>query len=249
MPTVLLPSIQSLRRDMMREYGYSEKIRIGLAGGIGTPQAVASAFVMGADFVVTGSINQCTVEARISDAVKDRLQDINIQDTDYCPAGDMFEIGALVQVLKKASFSARANKLFALYNAYGSWDEIPPGSRQQIQEAYFKKSVEDVWRETQEYLQRTGQAEEIERARRSAKRKMALIFRWYYGYSSRLSFAEPERDPANLQVHTGPALGSFNQWVKGTPLESWRNRHVDQIATKLMHEAASILTGRLQGLV
>lgn len=247
--TVLLPSMQSLRRDMTREHGYSEKIRLGLAGGIGTPHAVAAAFTMGADFVMTGSINQCTVEAGISDAVKDRLQDIDVQDTDYCPAGDMFEIGALVQVLKKGVlFPARANKLSALYKAHESWEDIPEGTRRQIQAMYFKKSVDDVWQETREYLERTGRIAEIERAERSPKRRMALIFRWYYGYSSRLSFSEPERDPANVQVHTGPALGSFNQWVKGTPLVDWRNRHADRIAADLMREASSILAERLHAL-
>lgn len=247
--TALLPAIQSLRQEMKSEHGYADDLRIGLAGGIGTPQAVAAAFVMGADFVLTGSINQCTVEAGISDGVKDRLQAINIQDTDYCPAGDMFEIGALVQVLKKGVlFPARANRLHALYNAHESWEDIPAATRAQIQDKYFKKSVEAVWQETQEYLERIGSIEELERARRSSKRRMAMIFRWYYGYSSRLSFSEPERDPANLQVHTGPALGAFNQWVKGTPMEDWRGRHVDAIALRLMHEAAAILEAHASAL-
>ncbi|WP_405362773.1 PfaD family polyunsaturated fatty acid/polyketide biosynthesis protein [Kitasatospora sp. NBC_00085] len=248
-PTVLLPSMQGLRRDLTREFGYAEAIRLGSAGGIGTPQAVAAAFTMGADFVMTGSINQCTVEAGITDAVKDRLQGIDVQDTDYCPAGDMFEIGALVQVLKKGVlFPARANKLFALYRTYDSWDAIPEGTRRQIQDTYFKRSVDEVWRETREHLERTGRVAEIGRAERTPKRKMALIFRWYYGYTSRLSFSDPERDPANVQVHTGPALGSFNQWAKGTPQESWRNRHVDRMAAGLMREAAEILTQRLNAL-
>ncbi|MCP4716601.1 MAG: hypothetical protein GY868_15880, partial [Deltaproteobacteria bacterium] len=113
--TVLLPSIQSLRKEMMSKHRYAKKLRVGLAGGIGTPEAGAAAFVMGADFIITGSINQCTVEAGMSDSVKNLLQDINIQDTDYAPAGDMFEIGAKVQVLKKGVFfPARAGKLFML---------------------------------------------------------------------------------------------------------------------------------------
>ncbi|MEV7775547.1 PfaD family polyunsaturated fatty acid/polyketide biosynthesis protein [Kitasatospora sp. NPDC086791] len=241
--SVLLPSMQALRRDLTREHGYAEGIRLGLAGGLGTPRAVAAAFALGADYVMTGSVNQCTVEAAISDRVKDRLQEIDVQDTDYCPAGDMFEIGALVQVLKKGVlFPARANKLSALYRTHESWEEIPPGTRRQIQDTFFKRSAEDVWRETKEYLERTGQTDEVERAGRSPKRRMALMFRWYYGYSSRLTFQDPDRDPANLQVHTGPALGAFNQWVKGTPLEDWRNRHVDRIADDLMRGAADILT-------
>jgi trans-AT polyketide synthase/acyltransferase/oxidoreductase domain-containing protein len=241
--TVLLPSIQSLRQRVAREFGYHEKIRLGLAGGIGTPQAVAAAFAMGADFVMTGSVNQCTVEAGVSDAVKDRLQTIDVHDTDYCPAGDMFEIGALVQVLRKGVlFPARANRLAMCYRTYGSWDEIPEVTRKQIQETYFKKDVREVWRETEEHLRRAGRDDEVERARRSPKRKMALIFRWYYGYSSRLSFVDTERDPVNVQVHTGPALGAFNQWVRGTDLEDWRNRHPERIAARLMRDASAALS-------
>lgn len=239
---MLLPSLQSLRKRMTREFEYTDEIRLGLAGGIGTPHAVAAAFAMGADFVMTGSINQCTVEAGISDAVKDRLQTIDVQDTDYCPAGDMFEIGALVQVLKKGVlFPARANRLHTLYKTYDSWEEIPQGTRRQIQDTYFKRSVDEVWRETCEHLRKTGRESEIERAERSPKRHMALIFRWYYGYTSRLSFLDTDLDRANVQIHTGPALGAFNQWARGTPLESWRNRHPDRMAMELMREASSIL--------
>ncbi|QMU78252.1 PfaD family polyunsaturated fatty acid/polyketide biosynthesis protein [Streptacidiphilus sp. PB12-B1b] len=247
--TVLLPSMQSLRLHTTREFGYGEKIRLGLAGGIGTPHAVAAAFALGADYVMTGSINQCTVEAGISDVVKDRLQTIDVQDTDYCPAGDMFEIGAQVQVLKKGGlFPARANRLHALYQSYDSWEEIPQGIRRQIQDAYFKKSVDEVWRETCEHLRKTGRESEIERAERSPKRRMALIFRWYYGYSSRLSFVDSEYDRANVQIHTGPALGAFNQWARGAPWESWRNRHPDRMALALMREASSILSDYRQAL-
>ncbi len=101
---VLMPSIIKLRDIMLEKYNYSKKIRIGAAGGIGTPAAAAAAFMLGADYILTGSINQCTVEAGTSDVVKDLLQEINVQDTEYAPAGDMFEIGAKVQVLKKGLF-------------------------------------------------------------------------------------------------------------------------------------------------
>ncbi len=67
---------------------------MGAAGGIGTPEAAAAMFVMGADFILTGSINQCTVEAATSDAVKDLLQGMNVHDTDYAPSGELFELGS-----------------------------------------------------------------------------------------------------------------------------------------------------------
>jgi len=53
-----------------------------------------------------------------------------------------------------------------------------------------------------------------------------------------------EENKVDYQVHSGPALGSFNQWVKGTNIENWRNRHVDEIAIKLMNETTEILIKR-----
>ncbi len=66
-----------------------------------------AAFMLGAEFILTGSINQCTVEAGTSDKVKDLLQQMNVQDTEYAPAGDSFQMGSKVQVLKRvcSSFS------------------------------------------------------------------------------------------------------------------------------------------------
>lgn len=244
--SVLVPSIQSLRKEMMKKYEYAEPLRIGLAGGIGTPEAAAAAFIMGADFILTGSINQCTVEAGISDSVKNLLQDINIQDTDYAPAGDMFEIGAKVQVLKKGVFfPARANKLYMLYSNYGSLEEIPIATKKQLEEKYFKKTFQSIWEEIQSNFIIKNRHDELRKAEENPKLKMALTFRWYFKYSSRITFIGNEEHQMDYQVHTGPALGAFNQWVKGTALENWRNRHVDQIAEKLMTETAELLTHRI----
>ena len=246
---VLLPAIQELRKRVQKEYKYFTKIRVGLAGGIGTPQSAASAFTMGADFVLTGSINQCTVEAGTSDEVKDMLEGINVQDTAYAPAGDMFELGAKVQVLKKGVlFPARANKLYDLYNQYKSLEEIPEKIIAKLEKNYFKKSISEIWEETKKYLEAKGQTIEIERAQKNPRNKMALIFRWYFGFTSRIAFSGDLKNKVNFQIHTGPALGAFNQWVKGTNLESWRNRHVDEIGKKLMDETALLFEKLLKGL-
>lgn len=239
---VLLPAIQQLRATIEKEEQYAQFIHVGLAGGIGTPQAVACAYMMGADFVLTGSINQCTVEAGTSDAVKDLLQEINVQDTDYAPAGDMFEIGARVQVLKRGVlFPARANKLYALYNQYNSLEEIPEKTIQQLEKNYFKKPIDEIWEESKTYFKRKGDQSTIEKAESNSKHKMALIFRWYFGHSNKLAIDGDVTEKVNFQVHTGPALGAFNQWVKGTALESWKNRHADKIGIKMMEEAATLM--------
>ncbi len=160
------------------------------------------------------------------------------------------EMGAKVQVLKTGLlFPARANRLFMLYSHYNSLDELPEAVRRQLEEKYFKKSLDAVWQETQGYFRAIGQAGEVEKGRVNAKHKMALVFRWYFGYSIRLAFSGDPENRVDYQVHTGPAMGAFNQWVKGTEWESWRARHVDQIAHKLMQEAAVTLEKRLHGLL
>ncbi len=248
-PSVLFPAILQLKDEMARKHRYAEPFCMGLAGGIGTPEAAAAAFMMGADFILTGSINQCTVDAGTSDDVKTLLQDINVQDTDYAPAGDMFETGAKVQVLKKGVFFAtRANKLFSLYNHSTSLDDIPEKTRKQLQTTYFKKSFDEVWDDTRRYLDAQGLTHEIVKAEANARHKMALVFRWYFAYSTRLALAGNQEERVNYQVHTGPALGAFNQWVKGTALETWSNRHADEIGRTLLTATADYLNRSVERL-
>lgn len=245
---VLMPVMLSLRDEMMAQHGYAETIHVGAAGGIGTPEAAAAAFVMGADFILTGSINQCTVEAGTSVAVKDMLETAGPQDTAYAPAGDMFELGAKVQVFKKGIFfPARANKLYELYSRYNSLDEIDLKTRRQIEEKYFRRSFDDIWQETKSYYLDAGRGK-LEELERSPKLKMALIFRWYFVHTTRLAMNGDEQQKLDYQIHCGPALGAFNQWVKGTALESWRNRHVANIAERLLDATADRLNDRFAQL-
>ena len=68
--------------------------------------------------------------------------------------------------------------------------------------------------------------------------KMALVFRWYLGSSSRWAVqGDPDRK-FDMQIWCGQAMGAFNLWVKGTPLERAENRHVGEIAKLLMHSCA-----------
>lgn len=232
------PSIEALRNAICARHGYAEPPLIGMAGGIGTPCAVAAAYMMGADFVATGSVNQCTVEAGTSDAVKDMLQQIDIQDTEYAPSGDMFELGARVQVMKKGTFfPARANKLYEVYVQNESLDTVDPKTLKQIEGKYFKRSIAEVWDETSRFYAAVA-PDMLDRAQKSPKVKMGLIFRWYFIHTTRLALAGDESTRVDFQVHCGPALGAFNQTVKGGPMENWRNRKVADVATFLMRGAA-----------
>jgi trans-AT polyketide synthase, acyltransferase and oxidoreductase domains len=243
---VLIPTIIRLRDSMQQQHQYARWVRVGAAGGIGTPEAAACAFLLGADFILTGSINQCTVEAGMSDVVKDMLQDINVQDTDYAPAGDMFEIGAKIQVMKRGVFfPARANKLYSLWRENDSLVSIDAQTAKHIQEKYFRRSFEEVYAETRNHYL-TIMPGEIDKAERNPKHKMAMVFRWYFIHTMNLALTGNLDQRVDFQVHCGPSLGAFNQWIKGTELENWRRRHPDQIGEKLMQETADHLNRRFQ---
>lgn len=75
---------------------------------------------------------------------------------------------------------------------------------------------------------------------------MAFIFRWYFNHANLLALEGEEENRVDFQIYCGPALGAFNQWVKGTALEKWQNRHVDEIAEKLLSDPAGLLTERFE---
>ena len=244
----LLPVMLRLRNQVVKSYAYPIQMYVGAAGGIGTPEAIAAAFVLGADFVLTGSINQCTVEAGTSETTKDLLREAGVQDTDIVPAGDMFEFGAKVQVFKKGLlFPSRAKKLYDLYRQYDSLEQIDLPTRTQLETRYFKRSFAEIFAETKEYYQRVL-PQVIERAERDPKQKMALVFRWYFIHTNRLALRGDPAEKVDYQIHCGPAMGAFNQWVKGTGLEDWRNRHVDEIGIRLMRAAAQFLDDRFRAM-
>ncbi len=239
----LLPAVINLRDRLANANGDRPRIRVGAAGGIGTPEAAAAAFVLGADFILTGSINQCTVEAGTSDLVKDLLQNANVQDTAYAPAGDMFEIGARVQVLKKGLFfPARANRLYEIYLHHSSLAQIDSKLQTQLQDKYFQKSFDAVWRDVRQLY--NHRPDILEGAESNSKQKMGLTFRWYFNLATELALAGTAERRVDFQVHCGPALGAFNQWVMKTPLQEWRHRHVDRLGLRIMQGAADILNSR-----
>lgn len=245
-PYALMPAMVRLRDEMMDRHGFAQRIRVGAAGGIGSPESVAAAFILGADFVLTGSVNQCTPEAGTSDAVKELLAALDVQDTAYAPAGDLFELGSRVQVVRKGTlFSARANKLYQLYRQLDGLDEIDPATRKTIEERYLGRSFDEVWDETQQYLAR-NRPRELARAEQNPKARMAQVFRWYFVHSTRMAMAGVPGERVNYQIHCGPALGAFNRLVAGTPLQAWPARHVDAIADLLMTGAAELLGDSLR---
>jgi trans-AT polyketide synthase, acyltransferase and oxidoreductase domains len=242
----LLPSILSLRDQMQQHYGYEQTIRVGAAGGIGTPHAALGALMMGAAYVVTGSINQACVESGASAHTKNLLAQAEMADFMMAPAADMFELGVKLQVLKRGTlFPMRAQKLYEIYKTYNSIEEIPQRDRSSLETQIFKRSLEEIWQETVIYFSGRDR-EQITRASENPKRKMALIFRWYLGLSSRWSMAGETGREMDYQIWCGPAMGAFNAWVKDSDLAKPDNRRVADVAEQIMMGAAFLY--RLQSL-
>ncbi|MEM6348829.1 MAG: PfaD family polyunsaturated fatty acid/polyketide biosynthesis protein [Bacteroidota bacterium] len=242
----LLPIIIQLRDEMQEKYEFSQKIRVGAAGGISTPASALAAFMMGAAYIVTGSVNQACVEAGTSEHVRKLLQTVTSTDVMGAPASDMFEMGVELQVLKRGTmFGPRAKKLYEYYLRYNSIDEIPLEERVKLEKQVFRKPLEEIWQGCIEFFEQRDPAQ-IERAKGNPKRKMALIFRWYLGLSSNWANAGTPDRTLDYQIWCGPAMGAFNDWVKASYLESYQNRKVADVAEQIMQGAAYLF--RIQTL-
>ncbi len=242
----LLPSILALRDEIQAERGYAIPVRVGAAGGIGTPSAALAGFMMGAAYIVTGSVNQATPEAGSSDHTKKLLAQADMADVMMAPAADMFEMGVKVQLLKRGTmFPMRAQKLYEYYVEYESIDHIPADERARLEKTVFKRPLEDVWQDTVAFFEERD-PEQITRANNDPKRKMALIFRWYLGLSSRWSNTGEKGRELDYQIWCGPSMGAFNAWVAGSYLEAWENRTAVDIAENIMRGTAFLY--RIQNL-
>lgn len=236
----LFPMIIQLRDELAAKYHYTRPIRVGAAGGLGTPAAVASAFSLGAAFVLTGSVNQSAVESGLSPYGKDLLARADLADVVMAPAADMFELGVKVQVLKRGTmFGVRAHQLYNIYTSYNGIDDIPAKVRGPLEKNILRQPLEDIWASTEAFFA-VRDPKEVERANRDPKHKMALCFRWYLGLSSKWAIAGDDERKMDYQIWCGPAMGSFNAWVAGSFLQNPKDRTVVQIARNLLEGAAVI---------
>ena len=197
---------------------------------------------MGAEFVLTGSVNQCTPEAGTSQVAKEMLLQAGMADCAEGPAPDMFELGAHVQVLSRGTmYAKRGQRLYEMYKQYGAWEEVPAVDRAKVEKQILQAPFEEIWKGTRDYWQGRDPAQVV-RAESNGRHKMALVFRWYLGMTSRWArMGEPKRK-LDYQIWCGPSMGAFNAWVAGTPMEPLSARKVADIAQsadRWQHSAAA----------
>jgi trans-AT polyketide synthase, acyltransferase and oxidoreductase domains len=236
----LLPTILALRDELMATHNYPRPIRVGAAGGLGTPEGVAAAFGAGAAYVVTGSVNQACVESALSADAKSMLAQAGVADVIMAPAADMFEQGVKLQVLRRGTmFAPRAARLYELYRTYSGLDAIPEAERARLERDIFHAPIDEIWAGTAAFWRDRDPAE-LARAEVDPKHRMALVFRWYLGKASRWAIDGDASRRFDYQIWCGPAMGAFNRWTAGTFLADPANRTVVQVARNLLEGAAVV---------
>jgi trans-AT polyketide synthase, acyltransferase and oxidoreductase domains len=236
----VLPAILALRDTLVARFGYECPIRVGAAGGLGSPQGVAAAMALGAAYVLTGSVNQLAVESGVSDDARALLAQADLADVTMAPAADMFEMGIQVQVLRRGTmFAARARRLYDAYRGYPSIEAIPAGLRGTLERDVLHATLDEIWAETRSFWQQRDPAE-LARAEQDPRHRMALVFRWYLGKSSRWAIDGETARRADYQLWAGPAVGAFNRWTAGSFLAVPAERTVTQIALNLLEGAAVV---------
>ena len=247
----LFPTLLFLAARLRATHGYDRKLRVGLAGGISTPASAASAFAMGAAYIMIGSAHQACIESGTSDVVREMLAETRQADVTMAPAADMFEMGVTVQVLKRGTmFPMRAAKLYELYRSYDSLDSLPAGEREKLEKALFHAPLEDIWQATRAFFARRDPLQ-AERGDQDPKHRMALVFRWYLGQAAHWAKDGESSRKVDYQIWCGPAMGAFNEWASASVLESPSQRKVVSVALNILYGAAVLTrvnTLRCQGI-
>lgn len=238
-PLALFPRI----KELAAKSKFASDCSVGLAGGIGTPASIAAAFVLGSDFVVTGSINQCTEEAGVPERIKDLLQTLDVNDTTYVPsARNPFAEGGKIQVVRKGTrFPGRAVRLISTLRTALERNCLTEEALTAIDREY----CQDLSRVPRLMLpgQHLALHDDALNSSGHEQRPEDLVRRFYKLTSNAALLGERE----NAQIHSSAALGAFNAWYRGTDLEHWANRSVVKVANRLMCDAAALLAGTRAG--
>ncbi|MFI7508517.1 acyltransferase domain-containing protein [Micromonospora aurantiaca] len=198
--------------------------RIGVAG-VGTPAAVAAAFALGADFVVTTTVNQCTAEAATSDAAKDLLAALDVTDIREAPDPDLFELGARSPVAHRGTlFAARAEELYRMFLRYGRLADVGPRRLAELERTHFGRPLDEV-------------RADLGVAGRDDRRVLASVCAAYCREATAAALRGTPGQRLNYRVPASTDVGAFNRLVAAEPLADWRARHAESVTERLLSEA------------
>jgi trans-AT polyketide synthase/acyltransferase/oxidoreductase domain-containing protein len=201
-------------------------------GGIGTAEDIASAVLLGADFLVAGAINGSAPQARTCDAVKELLAAVTMADTVLAPSADLFRLGGREHMVRKATlFPARAARLYGLHLAGLSGADLPPAARKMLESDYFGQPLDQVMGPV------TGPM---------AEPPVADLLTRYFDLGTQAALAGQKEQQLNWHIPCGPETGAFNLTAGRLGLADWRARDVEVVAERLTAAGAQLLDRRLR---
>jgi trans-AT polyketide synthase/acyltransferase/oxidoreductase domain-containing protein len=228
---LLLPVLRAVRDASHSRDGHAEPVPVGV-GGIGTPEEIATAVLLGADFLVTGTINACTPQARTSEAVKGLLAEVTMDDTVLAPSAELFRLGGREHLVRRATlFPARAAHLYRLYLARTPLSQLSPETRQVLESDYFGEPLDRVLSSEHGQEPQPGIAELLAR---------------YFGLGARAASRGQLEQQLNWHIPCGPEMGAFNLAAGKLGLAGWHERDVAVVAERLSAAGAQMLDRRLR---
>lgn len=233
--SALFPALAALRDEIA-----PAPVLLGAAGGLGTPEAVAAAFALGAEYVVTGSINQSAVESGLAPEARALLAEAGPADVAMAPAADMFERGVQVQVLARGTlFAPTARRLYELWRTRTSFEALEPSERDFVERRVLRRPFAEAWAEAHARLAARDPARAA-RAEADPRQQLAIVFRTHLFHGAEWARQGEIQRRGDWQIWCGPAMGAFNAWVAGSWLADPAAREVGQIGLNLLEGAARI---------
>ncbi|MFI9567444.1 acyltransferase domain-containing protein [Streptomyces rishiriensis] len=221
----LLPAVAALAA---RSPG-PEPVHVGLCGVVGTPEQAATAFALGAAFLVSTSLTACSPAARLAVALKHTLAGAGDDDVTWAPTERHATLGVPARVVRRGTlFPARAGLLHRLLRAHRYFADVPEHRRRHIEEHLLGGPATA--------LPAAGSAD--------GRLRTADVFRWYARETARRTPGGDPVRPLDHQLPCDPDLTHFNRVTSGTALAAWTARTPDAVAGHLLTNAAELLTAR-----
>ncbi|MFE5217385.1 MULTISPECIES: ACP S-malonyltransferase [unclassified Streptomyces] len=217
----LLPSVAALAA---RGPG-PEPVHVGLRGVVGTPEQAATAFALGAAFLVSTSLTACAPNARLSAQLGRTLTEVTDDDLTWAPTERYATLGVPARVVRRGTlFPARAHLLHRLLRAHRFLAEVPAARRRHIEEEVLG-----------------GPAAGLPPGALDGRVRTTDVFRWYVRETARRTGAGDPVRPLDHQLPCDPELTHFNRAALGTGLAARQARTPGAVAGHLLTKAAELL--------
>ncbi|MER6530589.1 ACP S-malonyltransferase [Streptomyces sp. NPDC001508] len=206
-----------------------EPVHVGLRGAVGTPEQAATAFALGAAFLVATSLTACAPAARLAEGLKHTLARAGDDDVTWAPTERHATLGVRARVVRHGTlFPARAGLLHRLLREHRYFADVPEQRRRHIEEQVLGRPVT-----------------ELPAADRADGRvRTADVFRWYARETARRTAGGDPVRPLDHQLPCDPELTHFNRATAGTALAEWAARSPDAVAGHVLTNAAELLAAR-----